>query len=298
MRLSACIACFPEPWPSGRDAALYTRRAHGYNPRFVWNRYEERHVFTNAIVRTPCEQFAAGLTTSGHLGAPDYHKMLAQHAAYVDALRLLGLTVEVLPPEDDYPDAHFVEDTAVVMDEVAVLTNPGAPARSGEQVSIEPALALFKPVVRIEGDGTMDGGDVLQVDRHFFVGLSERTNEEGARQFADVVGAYGYTCQAVPVGEGLHFKSGVNHLGGRDLLVTPEFAGLEELAPYTLHVTPEGEEYAANTLWINGTLVTPAGFPGVRALLDGLGLPVVELDMSETRKMDGGLTCLSLRFSV
>lgn len=254
-------------------------------------------MFTHAIVRVPCENFAAGLTTSTHLGAPDYDLMLRQHDAYVDALRGAGLTVITLPPENDFPDAHFVEDTAVVVPEVAVITNPGAPARRGEERTVAPTLGRYKRLARIEGPGTLDGGDVLLVDRHFFVGLSERTNEEGARQFAEVMGAYGYTVDAVPVGRGLHFKSGVNHVGGRTLLVTPGFADLPALAGYEALVTPEGEDYAANTLYVNGTLLTPAGFPGVRRLLDGLGLPVVELDMSETRKMDGGLTCLSLRFA-
>lgn len=255
-------------------------------------------MFTNAIVRTPCPEFASGLTTSGHLGAADYETMLAQHKAYVAALEKLGLAVDVLPYESQYPDAHFVEDTAVVVPEVAVLTNPGAPARNGEQASMEPALAKYKPVVKIEAPGTIDGGDVLLVDRHFFVGISERTNEEGARQFANIVSAYGYTCDAVPVGAGLHFKSGVNHVGGKTLLVTPDFKDLEVLQPYELLVTPKGEEYAANTLLINETLITPKGFPGVLRLLEQTERDIIELDMSETRKMDGGLTCLSLRFAV
>jgi len=255
-------------------------------------------MFTHAIVRIPCENFATGLTTSTHLGTADFELMLRQHDGYVDALRSLGLTVITLPPENEFPDAHFVEDTAVVVPEVAVVTNPGAPARNGEQQTVRPALARYKRTAFIEAPGTMDGGDVLLVDKHFFVGLSERTNAEGARQFGEIMAAHGYTMDAVPVGQGLHFKSGVNHVGGRTLLVTPDFAGLPELAGYDLLVVPEGEEYAANTLYVNGTLLTPAGFSGVRELLDGLGLPVVELEMSEVRKMDGGLTCLSLRFSV
>jgi len=254
-------------------------------------------VFTHAIVRTPCANFAAGLTTSGHLGRADYELMLAQHAAYIEALRALGLAVDVLPAQDNYPDAHFVEDTAVVCDEVAVISNPGAPERNGEQLSMEPALARYKNLARIEGSGTLDGGDVLQVGQRFFVGLSERTNAEGVRQFARILGEHGYETVAVPVGQGLHFKSGVNFIGGNTLLVTPDFAGCDALAGYDLKVTPQGEDYAANTLYINGTLITPKGFPGVRAILDATGLPVVELDMSETRKMDGGLTCLSLRFA-
>ncbi|WP_461210953.1 dimethylarginine dimethylaminohydrolase family protein [Desulfocurvus sp. DL9XJH121] len=255
-------------------------------------------MFTHAILRTPGPDFASGLTTSSHLGPADHPLMLAQHAAYADALRGLGLAVEVLPAAPGFPDAHFVEDAAVVAREVAVITRPGAPERRGEEDSVAPALAAYKPTARIQAPGTLDGGDVLLVGKRFFVGLSERTNAEGARQFAAIMEPHGYTVTAVPVGAGLHFKSGVNHLGGNTLLVTPGFASLPELSGFDLLVTPEDEEYAANTLFVNGSLLTPAGFPGVRGLLDGLGLPVIELDMSETRKMDGGLTCLSLRFAV
>ena len=254
-------------------------------------------MFTHAILRTPGENFAAGLTTSTHLGAADYQLMLAQHAAYADTLRNLGLHVDVLPQAPEFPDAHFVEDVAVVTKEVAVITRPGALARRGEEVSMKPALAAYKNVRCIEAPGTLDGGDVLLVGKRFFVGQSERTNKEGARQLADIVGEFGYTVTTVSVGAGLHFKSGVNFIGGNTLLTIPDFAKCPEIADFDLLVTPEGEDYAANTLYVNGTLITPSGFPGVRSILDGLGLPVVELDMSETRKMDGGLTCLSLRFA-
>lgn len=255
-------------------------------------------MFSHAIVRLPCDNFASGLTTSGYLGAPDLRTMLIQHDIYVEALRNAGLTIITMAPENAFPDAHFVEDVAVVMPEMAVITNPGAPERNGEQHSVARVLGRYKRLARIEAPGTMDGGDVLLVDRHFFVGISERTNAEGARQFGEIVTAHGYTVTTVPVGKGLHFKSGVNHLGGRTLLVTPDFAGLPALAGYDLLVTPEDDEYAANTLLVNDTLLTPAGYPGVLALLQGLGKKVLELDMSETRRMDGGLTCLSLRFSV
>lgn len=253
-------------------------------------------MFTHAIVRTPCEDFAKGITTATELGAADYTLMLKQHGAYVDTLRRLGLEVDVLPAEPEFPDAHFVEDVAVMTPEVAVITNPGAGSRNDEKERIIPALTKHRPVVRIEAPGTLDGGDVLLVDRHFFIGVSARTNEAGARQLGDIMTAYGYTYTLVPVREGLHFKCGVTSVGGNDLLVTRDFAERKELEGYTLHIVDAEEEYAANALYINGTIITPAGFPKTRKLLDGLGRDVVELDMSETRKMDGALTCLSLRF--
>ncbi|HJV90228.1 MAG TPA: arginine deiminase family protein [Holophagaceae bacterium] len=252
-------------------------------------------MFTHAILRTPGPDFADGITTAG-LGRPAYDLMLAQHAAYRQALEALGLATEVLPPLPGFPDAYFVEDVAVVVPEVAVITRPGALARRGEAPHIEAALTRHRELVRITEPGTLDGGDILIVDRTVFIGLSDRTNAEGARQLAEILGAHGYTARTVPVAEGLHFKSSVTHVGGHDLLVSTAFAGRPEFQGFTCHVVEEDETYACNTLLVNGTLITPKGFPRTRALLEGLGLPIVDLDMSEGRKMDGGLTCMSLRF--
>lgn len=252
-------------------------------------------MFQKAIVRKPCKNFAKGITTQT-LGAPNYDTMLAQHAAYVQALKDLGLAVEELEAEEAYPDAHFVEDTAVVFPEAAVITNPGADARKGEEVTIEKALTAHRTLEKITAPGTVDGGDILMVDRHFFIGVSDRTNEEGASQLGDIVSRHGYTWTPVPVAAGLHFKSSVNYVGKNTLLVTEAFKDRSELKDYTLIVLDPEEEYAGNTLLINDTLIMPKGFPKTRAKLEALALPIVELDTSETRKMDGGLTCLSLRF--
>jgi dimethylargininase len=252
-------------------------------------------MFTRAICRKPGPDFAQGITTSG-LGPPDPARMLAQHGAYVDALRGLGLEVDLLEPLPGFPDAHFVEDAAVVTAAVAIVTRPGAPARRGEETALAPSLARHRSLARIEAPGTLDGGDVLIVDRRVLVGLSARTNPEGAAQLGRILQPFGFTTTPVPVGAGLHFKSGVNSLGGDVLLVSEDFAHREELASYRRIVVSTEETYAANTLWVNGTLLVPAGFPRTRAQLAALGLPVLELDTSEARKMDGGLTCLSLRF--
>ncbi len=250
---------------------------------------------THAITRTPCTRFAAGITTA-ELGVPDYERMCTQHQAYIDTLTHLGLTVENLPPEEHFPDAHFVEDTAVVTPDVAVITNPGAAPRRGEEQTIAPILAKHRKIVTITAPGTVDGGDVLMVGKHFFIGLSQRTNAQGAAQLGAVLEAYGNTWTTVPVAAGLHFKSSVNLIGEDTLLVTEEFAGHTALKRYKLVVLDQDEEYAGNTLLINSTLIMPAGFPKTQAKLKQTGLDIVELDMSETRKMDGGLTCLSLRF--
>jgi len=252
-------------------------------------------LFTNAIVRKPGTDFHKGLTTSS-LGEPDLKKMTAQHEAYINKLRELNLKVTILESEPGFPDAHFVEDTAVVTPDIAVITNPGAVARRGEETTIEPVLAAFRPTVRIEPPGTVDGGDVLMMGRHFFVGLSERTNREGAEQLGRILEGYGNTWCAVDVGEGLHLKSSVNGVGPNTLLLTDDFQALPVFDPYDKIVLDTKEAYAGNSLYINDNLIVPGGFPDTQAKLAALGYPVHVLDMSEVQKMDGGLTCLSLRF--
>ena len=251
--------------------------------------------FKTAITRKPGKNFADGLTTSS-LGAPDYELILIQHAAYIDTLESIGLEVIVLDEERDYPDAHFVEDTAVVTPDVAVIARPGAGARLGEEDSIAPILTQYRNTVRIAAPGALDGGDVLMVGNHFFIGISERTNKDGAAQLGNYLEEYGNTWEAVPVGAGLHLKSSINYIGNNTLLVTKEFAEEELLKNYDKIIVDAAEAYAANTLWVNDHLITPAGFPATRSKLEATGMEIIELDMSEVRKMDGGLTCLSLRF--
>ena len=233
-------------------------------------------MFTHAITRKPGFDFADGLTTND-IDVPDYDLMQAQHVIYVNIMRSLGLMVLELDALPGYPDAYFVEDVAVVTPKVAVITRPGAPSRRGEEAAMELALAKYRPIARIKAPGTLDGGDVLIVDKQVFVGLSARTNEAGADQLTRILARYGYKCTAVSLTAGLHFKSSVNHVGGQTLL-------------------PEGEEAAANVLWVNGRLLIPHGYPQTKQKLVDWGANVLELDVSEAAKMDGGLTCMSLRF--
>jgi dimethylargininase len=252
-------------------------------------------MFTHAITRLPGENFADGLTTA-NLGHPDYQLILKQHHAYRRALLGLGLDVVVLPAETDYPDAYFVEDPAIITTRIAVITHPGTPSRQGEETSLAPFLEYYRPVSYILAPGSLDGGDVLMVGDHFFIGLSVRTNREGAAQLAGYLAAAGHTSEMVPVAAGLHLKSSVNFVGNNTLLVTRSLANFPGFARYQKIILDEDEEYAANTLWINNTLLMPEGFPKTHSRLSSLGLPILELDMSEVRKMDGGLTCMSLRF--
>ena len=252
-------------------------------------------MFIHAIVRKPGDDFAHGITTS-NLGPPHYELMMKQHEDYIKTLRSLGLELIVLNSLPDYPDAYFVEDTAVITPEVAIITNLGVEDRKGEEDTIERALATYRKTVRIHAPGTVDGGDVLMVGTHFFIGISERTNKEGAEQLGCIFQEYGYTWTTVLVEAGLHLKSSVNYIGKHTLLITERLAGRNEFKQYNKISVDKTEEYAANTLLINNSLITPKGFPNTMKKLEPRGFDIIELDVSEVRKMDGGLTCMSLRF--
>jgi dimethylargininase len=252
-------------------------------------------MFTHAITRKPGKNFAQGITTSD-LGTPSYELIIKQHGAYIEALQSVGLEVIALDQEPDFPDAYFVEDTAVVTPDVAVITNPGAEDRKGEEDTIEPLLSKYRKTLRIQPPGTLDGGDVLMVDTHFFIGISKRSNREGAEQLGRILEKYGNSWTAIPVDTGLHLKSFVNFVGNNTLLITEDFADLNEFKRFDKIIINKNEEPAANTLLINDCLIIPEGFPDTRKKLVTLGLDIIELDVSEARKMDGGLTCMSIRF--
>jgi dimethylargininase len=252
-------------------------------------------MFKYAITRKPGKTFDRGITTSD-LGVPDYALVLKQHAAYMDTLRSIGLKVIELDPLPDYPDAHFVEDTAVVTPEVAIITNPGAPSRRGEEKSIAEILLQYRQVEYIQSPGTVDGGDVLMIGNHFLIGISQRTNPRGAEQLGLILEKYEKTWTTLQVGAGLHFKSSVNYVGKNSILVTQDFAYQEALNGYNKIIVDQEEEHSANTLWLNDHLLMPGGFPNTKTKLESLGLPIIELDVTEMQKMDGGLTCLSIRF--
>ncbi len=253
-------------------------------------------MFTQAISRKPGKNFAQGLTTTASAKPPLYELLLKQHEAYLGAIKSSGLEVTLFDPLADYPDAYFVEDTAVVTPDVAIITIPGAKARKGEADFIAPVLARFRNIERILPPGTVDGGDVLQIDNHFFIGLSERTNKAGAAQLGRILESYGNSWATVEVGAGLHFKSSVNFVGKNTLLVTSDFADHPALSKYDKIVLEKVEAYAANTLLVNERLLIPAGFPGTYKQLEALGFDIIELETSEVQKMDGGLTCMSIRF--
>jgi len=247
------------------------------------------------IARKPGANFADGITTSS-LGKPSFALMLEQHQAYLDLMKELGIEVHVLEAEMQYPDAHFVEDTAVVIPEVGIITNPGAKARKGEEKTIEPLLANFRKIERISAPGTLEGGDILLIDKTFYVGISERTNEEGAKQLNEIVSKYGYTTINIKVAAGLHLKSSINYIGRNNVIVSQPFNKIPDFEKYNKIVLTEEETYAANCLFLNEKIIMPAGFPILKQQIFDLGYEIHELNISEVEKMDGGLTCLSLRF--
>ncbi|HSQ34879.1 MAG TPA: arginine deiminase family protein [Candidatus Binatia bacterium] len=253
-------------------------------------------MFSRALLKKPCRALVDGLSTAG-LGVPDHEKALRQHAAYADALRACGLELTVLDADENFPDSVFIEDTAVLSETMAVITRPGAPSRRGEERAVAEALAgFYGRLEHITAPGTLEGGDVLRAEDHFYIGISARTNEEGARQLAAILARNGYASTRVPLRHVLHLKTGIAYLQENLLLAHGEFVGHPLLAGFKTVPVPAAEGYAANSLWINGRVLVPAGFPLARKTVSRAGYETVSVDVSEFRKLDGGLSCLSLRF--
>lgn len=255
--------------------------------------------FRHAIVRPPGPNFADGLTTVD-LGRPDHGRALAQHAAYCRALEDCGLKLKRLAPDLRHPDSTFVEDTAILTSRGAILTRPGAASRSGEVEAIRDPLAEFyKDFGEIIAPGTLDGGDVCEAGDHYFIGISERTNEEGARQLAILLAGVGMTSANVDI-RGipgiLHLKSGIAYADEGRIVAIDALAGHPALRSFQVVPVSPGEEYAANLVRVNDRVLFAAGHPRLEKTLGALGYELIPLEMSEFQKMDGGLSCLSLRF--
>ena len=256
-------------------------------------------MFTRAIVRIPGSNFADGLTTVD-LGTPHLDEVLSQHAHYCDALRECGLELTILEPDLRHPDSTFVEDAAILTPHVAILTRPGASSRGGEVAAIRPSVERFySRTLTIDSPGTVDGGDICEVDDHFFIGISLRTNEEGARQLAAHLAAIGYAASTIdirPMTTILHLKSGISYIGENTLVVIEEMAANPQFARFNqIRVSP-AESYAANCVRVNKRVLMAQGFSRLHDECIVRGFSPLVLNMSEFQKMDGGLSCLSLRF--
>lgn len=224
----------------------------------------------------------------------DVARARAQHEQYRDALRRLGLDVVCLPEEPDLPDSVFVEDAAIVLDEVAVLTNPGADSRKPEVDSVARALAPLRPLLRVTAPATIDGGDVLVVGRSIYVGLSSRSTFAAVGQLRALVAPFGYSVEGVPVRGGLHLKTGVTRVAETTLLIDPAMVSRVHFPGFQFVEIDPSEPNSANALLVGDTIVFPAAYPRTRERLERLGRPIVPVEADELAKAEGGVTCCSL----
>jgi dimethylargininase len=253
-------------------------------------------MFRNAIVRYPSPSIKYGLTAS-KLGEPDYLKASEQHSKYVNALLNLGLSVKALEKDDHLPDSTFIEDVALCTPHCAIITNPGVESRRAEINGMRLVLEEFYDrIEEIIFPGTLEAGDVMMVGNHFYIGISKRTNTEGADQLIDILGKNNMTGSKIHLNKLLHLKSGVSYIENDNILVCGEFVTKKEFEKFNRIVIDSSESYAANSLWINGVVLVPEGFPETREKVERAGYQTMTLDVSEFRKIDGGLSCLSLRF--
>ena len=249
-----------------------------------------------AIVRLPSPALSQCALTFLDRQPIDFNRALAQHADYVSALRRAGVEVRILPPEPDLPDAVFVEDTVVVVDECAVITRPGIDSRRAETKTILPAIDAVRPVTRIDEPGTLEGGDILRVGRTVFAGQTLRTNVEGIRQLATALRPHGYDVVAIKPSGCLHLKSAVTYIGDETVLINPNWIDVDVFSPWQcVPVAPE-EPFGANALLAGGIVHVAASAPRTRRKLDALGFRTAAIDTGEFEKAEAALTCLSVLF--
>lgn len=235
----------------------------------------------HAIVRPPGKSMVEGITTS-KLGKVDYKLALNQHQEYCDALRSCGLSVTTLPIANDFPDSCFVEDVAVCAGDVAIMTRPGDSRRSGEVELIRSEIEThFRSIFEIQAPGTLDGGDVMAVGSHYYIGLSHRTNLQGATELMEYLKEAGYTSSGIRVSNYLHLKTGMTFLENNIVLMTPEMKDCLEFQHMDRIVVHPDDVAAANCIWINDTILVPRGFPAVERELQSRGCVVYPVDTSE-----------------
>ncbi len=252
--------------------------------------------FSRAITRKPAASIVAGLRAID-TGTPDLVRMLAAHDAYIKTLRETGAEVIELAALAEYPDSTFVEDTALCLPQGAILMRPGAPTRMGEVAEMAPTLReIYADVRPIKGPGTIEGGDILVTAHEILVGLSERTDQAGVDELAELVSDWGYTVRTITIPDDvLHFKTDCSLLDTDTILSTQRLAASGCFADYNVIYTAPNEEAAANAIRFNQLVIMAAGFPVTAKRLRDSGYEVREIDNSECAKLDGGMSCLSLR---
>lgn len=249
-----------------------------------------------AITRAVSPAFADCELTFIKRQCIDLQKAQQQHRAYEQLLAKLGARVISLPAEPALPDSMFVEDPAIVLDELAVVFPLGSASRRPEAPSLATAIAPFRKIETIQLPALVEGGDILRIDRKLFVGLTHRTNAEGIRRLSEIVAPHGYEVICVPITGCLHLKSAVTSIGRNTLLANRRWFDAAALATYDFIDVDPSEPHAANALTLAGTLIFPASFPKTRALLESCGFQVTPIDISELQKAESGLTCSSLIF--
>ena len=252
--------------------------------------------FSHAIVRRPCTQVVHGLCQNP-TEKPFYDLVLKQHECYIRALQSSRLQVVVLPANERYPDSCFVEDTVVCTPQFAVYCNSAAASRSGE-IALMRARQDFpdRPNHQILSPGFLEGGDVMMVGKKLFVGQSKRSNPDGIAQLNSIASDYGWTTFAVPVSDMLHLKTGVSYLENNTVLIREDWLGHPAFRSFVKIPVPVAEFAAANCVWINDTVIMPAGYEKTQKHLQQMGYEVLPIAISEFQKIDGGVSCLSIRY--
>ncbi len=253
--------------------------------------------FSHAIVRSPGHSIAHGLRAHD-AGNPDPGQFDLEHRGYIGALERAGVAVDVLPAWEQFPDSVFIEDTAVTLGKGAVILRPGADTRTGESAAMGQYLkAYYDDVRQIDDPGFIEGGDILVTDKEIIVGLSARTDRAGAEALKACVADWGYAVRVLQTPRSiLHFKTACGLVDEETILLTPELAALNYFAGYRTLMVPRGEEAAANAIAVNDRVFVSAGYPKTADLLTDSGHSVVTLATGEAAKVDGGLSCMSLRF--
>jgi dimethylargininase len=252
---------------------------------------------TTAITRDVSARFNECEITHIDRTPIDVNVARSQHHAYNEALKELGCAVLQLPAQNDLPDSVFVEDTAIVLPDVAVITNPGADSRKPEVPTIEDALKPYRPVVKITSPATVDGGDVLVLGKNIFIGLSTRSNMDAVRQMQALLKPYGYTVSGVEMHDCLHLKTAVTKVDEKTLLINRKWVDVEHFEGFDLIDVDASEPFAANCLPVNGHIIYPVTFPATRAKLEKRGYKIKPVDLSELAKAEGAVTCCSLIIS-
>ncbi len=253
-------------------------------------------MFTKAIVRKPGKSVVDGISTAG-LGRVDFDKLCRQHNAYLSALKRCGLELIILDADENQPDSVFMEDVALLTSKCAIISRPEATSSRVEINNMSTVLnPYFTYIEQIKREGTLEAGDVMMAEDRFYIGLSERTNKAGADQLIFILEKYGYTGSKVTLKDMLHLKTGISFIENNTVVVAGSMKTNKVFSSYKKIIVEDDESYAANCLWINGNVLVAAGFPKTSWAIKQAGHLVIELEMYEFQKLDGGLSCLSLRF--